>query len=129
MPPITELTRIEPVYLARLEKQGIFTTGLLLEVSETASRRQTLSDHVGSTINDVAVWRDESLMLNLADFGPDEHVLFIQAEIEGLRDILAVDLGTFGQRLQKAAGELGVDPPVEGRVEGWWEQARTLEEE
>jgi hypothetical protein len=129
VPPITELTRIEPVYLARLEKQGIFTTGLLLEVSETASRRQTLSDHVGSTINDVAVWRDESLMLNLADFGPDEHVLFIQAEIEGLRDILAVDLGTFGQRLQKAAGELGVDPPVEGRVEGWWEQARTLEEE
>jgi len=129
VPPITELTRIEPVYLARLEKQGIFTTGLLLEVSETASRRQTLSDHVGSTINDVAVWRDESLMLNLADFGPDEHVLFIQAGIEGLRDILAVDLDTFGKRLQKGAGELGVDPPTEGRVEGWWEQARTLEEE
>ena len=129
MPPITELTRIEPVYLARLEKQGIFTTGLLLEVSETASRRQTLSDHVGSTINDVAVWRDESLMLNLADFGPEEHILFIQAEIEGLRDILAVDLDAFGKRLQKGAGELGVDPPVEGRVEGWWEQARTLEEE
>ena len=32
MPPITELSRIEPVHLARLEKQGIFTTGILLEV-------------------------------------------------------------------------------------------------
>ena len=35
MAPITELTRIEPVHLARLEMQGVFTTGLLLEVSET----------------------------------------------------------------------------------------------
>ena len=46
MPPITELTRIEPVYLARLEKQGVFTTGILLEVSETPTRRQSLADHV-----------------------------------------------------------------------------------
>ena len=46
MPPITELTRIEPVHLERLEKQGIFTTGLLLEVSETQTRRQSLADHV-----------------------------------------------------------------------------------
>ena len=33
MPAIGELTRIEPVHLARLEAQGIFTTGLLLELS------------------------------------------------------------------------------------------------
>ena len=46
VPPITELTRIEPVHLARLEKQGVFTTGILLEVSETPTRRQTLADHV-----------------------------------------------------------------------------------
>ena len=41
MPPITELSRIEPVHLARLEKQGIFTTGILLEVSETTTRTST----------------------------------------------------------------------------------------
>src|SRR4029077_10999344 len=33
VPPIEELTRIEQVHLDRLEHQGIFTTGLLLEVS------------------------------------------------------------------------------------------------
>ena len=43
MPPITELTRIEPIHLQRLERQGVFTTGLLLEVSETVTRRQTLA--------------------------------------------------------------------------------------
>ena len=43
MPPIHELTRIEPALLARLDKMGIFTTGLLLEVSETTTRRQTLA--------------------------------------------------------------------------------------
>ena len=129
MPPITELTRIEPVYLARLERQGVFTTGLLLEVSETAARRQTLSDHVGATINDVAMWRDESLMLNLADYSPNEHLLFIQAGIEGLHDILAVEVDEFGARLRRAAGGVGVDPPDDRRIEGWWDQARTLEEE
>ena len=129
MPPIDELTRIEPVYLARLEHQGIFTTGLLLEVSETPTRRQYLADQVDASINDVATWRDEALMLNLASFGPPDHQLLTQAEIEGLRDILALDVETFRQRLSKAASELGVEPPDDLRVAGWWEQARTLEDE
>ena len=129
MPPITELTRIEPVYLDRLEKQGVFTTGILLEVSETPTRRQYLADHVGATINEVGTWRDEGLMLNLASFGPDEHQLMIQAGIDGLRDILALDLDAFGERVRTAAAELAVDPPDDLRLEGWWDQARTLEDE
>src|SRR5512142_1746036 len=84
VPPISELTRIEPVHLDRLDHQGIFTTGLLLEVSETPTRRQTLADQVDATTNDVLMWRDEALMLNLASFGPAEHQLLIQARIEGL---------------------------------------------
>ncbi len=129
VPPISELTRIEPVYLDRLDKQGIFTTGILLEVSETPTRRQYLADHVGGTINEVSTWRDEALMLNLAAFGPDEHQLMIQAGIEGLRDILGLDLEAFKARAGKAAAELAVDPPDDLRLEGWWEQARTLEDE
>ncbi len=129
MPPITELTRIEPVYLGRLEKQGIFTTGILLEVSETPTRRQYLADHVGATINEVGTWRDEGLMLNLASFGSDEHQLMIQAGIEGLRDILDLDLDGFRARIAKASAELGTDPPDDLRLEGWWDQARTLEDE
>jgi hypothetical protein len=129
MPPINELTRIEPAHIERLDHQGIFTTGLLLEVSETATRRQTLADQVAADTNDVLMWRDEALMLNLASFGPDEHQLMIQARIEGLRDILDLDLDTFGTRVRLAAGELGVDPPTDLTLEGWWDQARTLEDE
>jgi hypothetical protein len=129
VPPITELTRIEPVYLSRLEKQGIFTTGLLLEVSETPARRQYLADHVDASTNDVLAWRDEALMLNLAGFGPNEHQLFIQAEIDGLRDILELPLDAFRDRLRRGALELNLDPPDDLTSEGWWDQARTLEEE
>ena len=128
MPPITELSRIEPVHLARLEKQGIFTTGILLEVSETSTRRQSLADHVGATTNDVLRWRDEALMLNLAGFGPREHQLLVQADIGGLRDLLDVDLATFRVRLARAATELAWELPPDHMVETWWEQARTLEE-
>ena len=129
MPPIDELTRIEPVHLARLDHQGIFTTGLLLEVSETPTRRQTLADQVVATTNDVLEWRDEALMLNLASFGPDEHQLFIQAGIEGLRGILELEADELKARLLQAASELEVEPPSDLTINGWWDQARTLEEE
>ena len=111
MPPITELARIEPVHLARLEKQGIFTTGILLEVSETPTRRQSLADHVRATLNDVGTWRDEALMLNLAGFGAGEHQLFVQAGIGGLRDLLDMDLAAFRVRLARAATELARELP------------------
>lgn len=129
MPPIDELTRIEPVLLERLDRMGIFTTGLLLEVSETPTRRQTLADQMAADTTDVLTWRDEALMLNLASFGPDEHQLMIQAGIEGLKDILDLDLEAFGGRVRRAAGELGMDPPSDLTLEGWWEQAKTLEDE
>ena len=128
MPPITELTRIEPVLLSRLEHQGVFTTGILLEVSETPTRRQNLADQVAATTNDVLAWRDEALMLNLAGFGPDEHDLLMQAGIEGLRDILALSLDDFRDRIARAAVELNVDPPSDLTSASWWEQAKTLEE-
>ena len=129
MPPITELTRIEPVHLGRLERQGIFTTGLLLEVSETPTRRQTLADQMATDTTEVLTWRDEALMLNLASFGPDEHQLMIQAGIEGLKGILDLDLDPFGERVRRGAAELGMEPPSDLTIEGWWDQARTLEDE
>jgi len=129
VPPITELTRIEPVHLSRLERQGTFTTGLLLERSETPTRRQVLADQVDATPNDVLMWRDEALLLNLASFGPDEHQLAIQAGIEGLRDVLALDADRFRDLLRRAAVELNTTPPEDLTIAGWWEQARTLEEE
>lgn len=129
MPPIDELTRIEPTHLERLDRQGIFTTGLLLEVSETTTRRQTLADQIDADTTDVLMWRDEALMLNLASFGPAEHRLMIQAGIDGLRDMLDVDLERFGQLVRRAADELRVDPPSDLTLEGWWDQARTLEDE
>ncbi len=129
MPPITELTRIEPVHLARLERQGIFTTGILLEVSETPTRRQYLADQVDASPNDVLTWRDEALLLNLAGLGPVEKALLVQAGVVGLSDLLSLDLETFRERVRRAAHVLGIEPPTDLTLEGWYEQARTLHEE
>jgi len=128
VPPIDELIRIEPIYLDRLSRQGIFTTGLLLEVTETITRRQNLADQVGASTNDVLTWRDEAQMLNLASFGHDEHRLLSQSGFEGLADILKVDLETFGARLTRGADELKMDRPSDLTIEGWWDQAHTLAE-
>ena len=128
MPPIDELIRIEPIYLGRLERQGVFTTGLLLEVTETTTRRQYLADQVGATTNDVLTWRDEAQMLNLAGFGAAEHRLLSQSGFEGLKDILTVDGPTFKQRLARGADELKMELPSDLTIQGWWDQAHTLAE-
>ncbi len=129
MPPIAELTRIEPVHLERLGRQGIFTTGLLLEVSETPTRRQTLADQVDASTNDVLRWRDEALLLNLAGFGHTEHDLFAVAGIDGLAAVLRVDLDAFRAAMLRAAGRLQVAAPSDLVIETWWEQARTLHDQ
>ena len=67
--------------------------------------------------------------INLASFGPDDHQLLIQVGIVGLRDILALSLDEFRERLRRAAVELNVEPPSDLTISGWWEQAKTLEDE
>ena len=129
MPSISELTRIEPIHLERLARQGIFTTGLLLEVSETPTRRQTLADQVDASTNDVLRWRDEALLLNLAGFGSGEHDLFAVAGFDGLGSVLPVDLETFTAAIARAASRLQVTPPTDLVIETWWEQARTLHDQ
>ncbi|CAN5813436.1 hypothetical protein BH24CHL5_BH24CHL5_12130 [soil metagenome] len=129
MPPIDNLQRVPLFHLDALGRQGIFTTGLLLEVSETTTRRQYLADQIGATTNDVNAWRDEALLLNLANFGPAEQALFTQAGIVGLSDMLGLELEPVRERLHRAARVLGSDPPTELISEGWWEQGHTLGEE
>jgi hypothetical protein len=129
MPPVEQLQRVPIYHLAALERQGIFTTGLLLEVSETPTRRQYLADQIGADITDVNDWRDEALLLNLANFGPNEQALLTQAGIVGLDDLLALPLEDFRFRIGRSARVLGVEPPSDLISEGWWEQAHTLREE
>jgi hypothetical protein len=129
VPPIEQLQRLPLLLLGRLERQGIFTTGLLLEVSETPTRRQYLADQIQATTNDVNDWRDEALLLNLASFGRTEQVLFTQAAIIGLSQLVSLSLDQFRYRLSAAARVIGVEPPDDITIMGWWEQAKTLEEE
>lgn len=128
MPPIEELTRPAPIDLARLQRNGIFTTGLLLEVSETRTRRQYLADQVGATLEEVMRWRDEAELLNLAGFGPDEHLLFAEAGVEGLSDLIGLDRDELHRRVERAAELLVREPPDALSVDLWWEQAHTLAE-
>jgi hypothetical protein len=129
MPPIEHLQRVPQLALDRLERQGIFTTGLFLEVSETPTRRQYLADQIGATIDDIHAWRDEALLLNLAAFGPEQQRILTQARIIGLSDVLELSPAAFRERTVSAAHTLGVQAPADLTIEGWYEQAQTLAED
>lgn len=128
MPPIETLQRLPEVALGRLEHQGLFTTGLFLEVSETPTRRITLADQIDVSTNDINDWRDEALLLNLANFGVDEQRILTQARIIGLADVLACDPEEFRERVVAAAHTLGVEAPADLTIQGWYDQAQTLAE-
>ena len=67
-------------------------------------------------------------MLNLAGFGSDEHQLFIQAGIEGLRDLLAIDLDDVPRPARARRDRSSTGAAADLMIETWWEQARTLED-
>ncbi len=128
MPATEYLQRVPQTALDRLLHQGLFTTGLFLEVSETRTRRMYLADQIGVSINDIEDWRDEALLLNLANFGPDEQRILSQAGIVGLADLIACDAQRFRDRVNEAAFTLGVEPPTDLTIQSWHDQAQTLTE-
>ena len=128
MPPTENLQRVPQLALDRLLHQGLFTTGLFLEVSETPTRRMYLADQISVSINEINDWRDEALLLNLANFGPDEQRILTQAEIIGLGDVLDCEPAEFHGRVSKAAYTLGVEAPTDLTIQGWYDQAQTLAE-
>jgi hypothetical protein len=128
MPPIEHLQRVPSVALGRLQHQGLFTTGLFLEVSETPTRRITLADQIGVSTTDIDAWRDEALLLNLANFGHEEQRILTQARIIGLQDLLECEPDAFRERVVEAAYTLGVEAPPELTIQGWYDQAQTLAE-
>ena len=128
MPPTENLQRVPQVALDRLLHQGLFTTGLFLEVSETTTRRITLADQIGVDTTDIDAWRDEALLLNLANFGPEQQRILTQAGIIGLQDLLECEAQEFQDRVAEAAYTLGVEAPNELTVQGWYDQAQVLAE-
>jgi hypothetical protein len=129
MPPIENLQRVPERALQRLEHQGLFTTGLFLEVSETPTRRMTLADQIGVSTNDIDEWRDEALLLNLANFGPQQQRILTQAGVVGLSDLLSLSPAEFHDGVVKAAYTLRLEAPTDLTIQGWYEQAQTLAED
>ncbi len=128
MPPTENLQRVPQVALDRLLHQGLFTTGLFLEVSETRTRRVYLADQIGVDTTDIDAWRDEALLLNLANFGPDQQRILTQAGIVGLQDLLELDAETFHDKVVEAAYTLDVEAPTDLAIQGWYDQAQVLAE-
>jgi hypothetical protein len=128
MPPTEHLQRVPQVALDRLLHQGLFTTGLFLEVSETRTRRVYLADQIGVDTTDIDAWRDEALLLNLANFGQDEQRILTQAGIVGLQDLLDCEAVQFHDKVVEAAYTLGVESPTDLAIQGWYDQAQVLAE-
>ena len=128
MPPIENLQRVPQVALDRLLHQGLFTTGLFLEVSETRTRRVYLADQIRVDTTDIEAWRDEALLLNLANFGAGEQRILTQAGIVGLADLTACEPQEFHDKVVEAAYTLRVEAPTDLTIQGWYDQAQVLAE-
>ena len=53
----------------------------------------------------------------------------LRQQINAKIKLLALSLDDFRAKLHRAAVELNEDPPSDLLIQGWWDQARTLEDE
>ena len=129
MPPIDELTRIEPSTSTARAKGDLHDRPVAGGFGDPDPPAVPWPTRSAPTTTDVLTWRDEALMLNLAGFGPDEHQLMIQAGSKGSATSSISTSTRSASASARAAGELGVEPPTDLTSSGWWEQAKTLEDE
>ena len=128
MPPIDQLQRLPPYHLDLSHGRA---SSRLACSSKCLRRRLVVST---SPTNQRHHQRRQRLARRSPSAQPgqlraDQQVLFAQAGIVGLSDLLAPSLDEFRLADFKASQRLRTVPPEDLTVEGWWEQAHTLAEE
>ena len=98
-------------------------------LDEQGISAKALADQIGVDITDINDWRDEALLLNLANFGPEGQRILTQAGIVGLADLTACEPQEFHDKVVEAAYTLGLEAPTDLAIQGWYDQAHVLAED
>jgi predicted flap endonuclease-1-like 5' DNA nuclease len=126
---IEEIEGVGPAYAAKLSEAGITTVELLLEQGGAAKGRAAIAEKTEIGEKLILKWVNHADLIRLKGVGPQFAELLEAAGVDTVKELRnrnAANLAAKLIEINEAKGIAGTTPN-EKQVEGWIEEAKTLE--
>jgi len=126
---IEEIEGVGPAYAAKLSEAGITTVELLLEQGGAAKGRAAIAEKTEISEKLILKWVNHADLIRLKGVGPQFAELLEAVGVDTVKELRnrnAANLAAKLIEINEAKGIAGTTPN-EKQVEGWIEEAKTLE--
>lgn len=126
---IEEIEGVGPAYAVKLAEAGVATVEALLEQGGAAKGRVMLADKTGISEKLILRWVNHADLIRIKGIGPQYAELLEAAGVDTVKELRnrnAANLTTKLVEINEAKNVAGTTPSAK-QVEGWIEEAKTLE--
>jgi predicted flap endonuclease-1-like 5' DNA nuclease len=126
---IEEIEGVGPAYAVKLAEAGVATVELLLEQGGAAKDRAALAEKTGISEKLILRWVNHADLIRLKGVGPQFAELLEAAGVDTVKELRnrnAANLAAKLIEINEAKNIAGTTPTAK-QVEGWIEEAKTLE--
>jgi len=126
---IEEIEGVGPAYAVKLAEAGVATVELLLEQGGAAKGRAALAEKTGISEKLILRWVNHADLIRLKGVGPQFAELLEAAGVDTVKELRnrnAANLAAKLIEINEAKNIAGTTPTAK-QVEGWIEEAKTLE--
>lgn len=126
---IEEIEGIGPAYAAKLREAGLTTVEALLEQGGTAKGRATIAEKTEISEKLILRWVNHADLIRIKGVGPQFAELLEAAGVDTVKELRhrnAANLAAKMLEINEAKNIAGTTPN-EKQVEGWIEEAKTLD--
>jgi predicted flap endonuclease-1-like 5' DNA nuclease len=126
---IEEIEGVGPAYAVRLAEAGVATVELLLEQGGPAKGRAALAEKTGISEKLVLRWVNHADLIRIKGVGPQFAELLEAAGVDTVKELRNRNAANLAARLIEIneAKNIAGTTPTAKQVEGWIEEAKTLE--
>jgi len=126
---IEEIEGVGPAYALKLTEAGVATVEALLEQGGAAKGRASLAEKTGISEKLILRWVNHADLIRIKGVGPQYAELLEAAGVDTVKELRnrnAANLTTKLVEINEAKNIAGTTPSAK-QVEGWIEEAKTLE--
>lgn len=127
--PIEDVEGIGPGYAAKLRAAGITNTGKFLERAGTAKGRDALADETGISVKLILTWANMADLMRISGVGGQYAELLVAAGVDTIKELRTRNAANLAAKMEtiNAERQLTKASVTEARVQGWIDQAKTME--
>ncbi len=127
--PIEDIEGIGPGYATKLRDAGITNTGKFLERAGTSKGREALATETGISIKLILTWANMADLMRISGVGGQYAELLVAAGVDTIKELRTRNAANLAVKMEaiNAEQQLTKASVSEARVQGWIDQAKTME--